>query len=107
MIVDPIALGLVASIARPGGNITGVAIAAGLELLENVWGCWSRRCQNCPPSVTLHRDHSGKIREVWQRKRRPWAPIVIHRAIPVKFAGYSSWSFFFKNELVKDIPNQF
>src|ERR1700730_13897579 len=33
MIVDPIALGLVTSIARPGGNITGVAIAAGLEII--------------------------------------------------------------------------
>ena len=39
--------------------------------LENVWGCWSRRCQNCPPSVTLYRDHTGKIQEVRQRERRP------------------------------------
>src|ERR1700730_5740055 len=31
---DPIALGLVPSIARPGGNITGVSIDAGLE----IWG---------------------------------------------------------------------
>ena len=38
--------------------------------LENVWGCWSRRCQNCPPSATLHRDHSGKIQEARQRERR-------------------------------------
>jgi ABC-type uncharacterized transport system substrate-binding protein len=30
---DPIALGLVASIARPGGNITGVTIAPELELI--------------------------------------------------------------------------
>jgi putative tryptophan/tyrosine transport system substrate-binding protein len=38
IIVDPIALGLVASIARPGGNITGVAIAAGLEIIGKRMG---------------------------------------------------------------------
>src|SRR6266568_6677834 len=38
MIVDPIAMGLVASIARPGGNITGVAIAAGLEIIGKRMG---------------------------------------------------------------------
>jgi putative tryptophan/tyrosine transport system substrate-binding protein len=32
MIIDPIAMGLVTSIARPGGNITGVTIAGGLEI---------------------------------------------------------------------------
>jgi putative ABC transport system substrate-binding protein len=31
---DPVALGLVSNIARPGGNVTGVAIDAGLE----IWG---------------------------------------------------------------------
>jgi putative tryptophan/tyrosine transport system substrate-binding protein len=38
IIVDPIALGLVASIARPGGNITGVAIAVGLEIIGKRMG---------------------------------------------------------------------
>jgi putative tryptophan/tyrosine transport system substrate-binding protein len=32
--VDPVAIGLVESIAHPGGNITGVSIDAGLE----IWG---------------------------------------------------------------------
>jgi putative ABC transport system substrate-binding protein len=38
MINDPIALGLAASIARPGGNITGVTISGGLELIGKRMG---------------------------------------------------------------------
>src|SRR3979490_709229 len=38
IIIDPIAMGLVASIARPGGNITGVTVAAGLELIGKRMG---------------------------------------------------------------------
>ena len=38
IIIDPIAMGLVASIARPGGNITGVTIAAGLEIIGKRMG---------------------------------------------------------------------
>jgi ABC-type uncharacterized transport system substrate-binding protein len=38
MIVDPIALGLVTSIARPGGNITGVAVSAGLGIIGKRMG---------------------------------------------------------------------
>jgi putative tryptophan/tyrosine transport system substrate-binding protein len=38
MIIDPIAMGLVASIARPGGNITGVTNTAGLEIIGKRMG---------------------------------------------------------------------
>ncbi len=38
IIIDPVALGLVASIARPGGNITGVTIAGGLEIIGKRMG---------------------------------------------------------------------
>jgi putative ABC transport system substrate-binding protein len=38
LINDPIVLGLVASIARPGGNITGVTISGGLELIGKRMG---------------------------------------------------------------------
>jgi putative tryptophan/tyrosine transport system substrate-binding protein len=35
---DPVALGLVTSIARPGGNITGVTIAGGFEIIGKRMG---------------------------------------------------------------------
>jgi putative ABC transport system substrate-binding protein len=38
IIIDPIAMGLVTSLARPGGNITGVTIAGGLELIGKRMG---------------------------------------------------------------------
>ena len=37
--VDPVADGLAASFARPGGNLTGLTMAAGYGLLESGWSC--------------------------------------------------------------------
>jgi putative ABC transport system substrate-binding protein len=74
-IIDPIAMGLVVSIARPGGKSQALLSLRDWNSLENVWSCWSRWCQNCPPSITLYRDHTGKIQEVRQRERRPSAQV--------------------------------
>jgi putative ABC transport system substrate-binding protein len=38
IMADPVAFGIVASVARPGGNITGVSVEAGLEI-------WAKRLQ--------------------------------------------------------------
>ena len=38
IVFDPIALGLVPSIARPGGNVTGVTIAGGFEIIGKRMG---------------------------------------------------------------------
>jgi putative ABC transport system substrate-binding protein len=57
MTSDPVQLGLVASMARPGGNITGVSVDAGLEL-------WEKRLQ-------LFREVSQQYRnwEFWVYKK--------------------------------------
>jgi putative ABC transport system substrate-binding protein len=38
IMADPVAYGIVASVARPGGNVTGVSVEAGLEI-------WAKRLQ--------------------------------------------------------------
>ncbi|OSI24365.1 ABC transporter substrate-binding protein [Bradyrhizobium canariense] len=38
IVIDPVALGLVANIGRPGGNITGVTIAGGLDIIGKRMG---------------------------------------------------------------------
>ena len=71
MIIDPIAKDLWQASRGRAATSQASRSLGDWKSLENAWGCWSRRCQNCPPSVTLRRDHSGKIQEVRQRERRP------------------------------------
>ena len=39
---DPVGTGLIASLAQPGGNVTGVSGNAGLESSPNSWSCSGR-----------------------------------------------------------------
>jgi putative ABC transport system substrate-binding protein len=41
-IADPVGSGLVASIARPGGNVTGLSYSVGTETVGKGWSCSSR-----------------------------------------------------------------
>ena len=46
---DPVARGLVTSIARPGGNLTGVGPFSSVEVTSrNAWSCCSRPCPASP-----------------------------------------------------------
>jgi hypothetical protein len=48
LVADPVGAGLVRSLARPGGNITGLA-ATGLELTTSVGSARARRARPPPP----------------------------------------------------------
>ena len=71
---DPIALGLVASIARPGGNITGVTIAGGFEIIGKRMGLLG---EAMPKMSTVHFLAS---RPYWEDTRGAAAREVAKRA---------------------------
>jgi ABC-type uncharacterized transport system substrate-binding protein len=61
IMADPVALGVVTSLARPGGNITGVSVDAGLEI-------WAKRLQILREVVpTASRVGFLASRAVWDR----------------------------------------
>ena len=58
---DPIALGLVQSIARPGGNITGVSVDAGIQI-------WGKRLGLLAEAIPrLSNTHFLASRAIWEK----------------------------------------
>jgi putative ABC transport system substrate-binding protein len=67
---DPVALGLVSNIARPGGNVTGTAVNAGFEiwgkrigLLKEALPTLSNACIILPRRIDWEGSYGGAIRE--------------------------------------------
>ena len=53
---DPIAGGVVSSLARPGGNITGVSVDAGIDVLGKRLALLLEATSNCPMLVSSYRN---------------------------------------------------
>jgi putative ABC transport system substrate-binding protein len=62
MMGDPLAFGIVASLARPEGNITGISADAGEETGASGWRCCWRPFRQQPMSDFCARSHSGRAR---------------------------------------------
>ena len=72
---DPVALGLVPSLAHPGGNITGVASDAGWQLYEK----WIELLKELVPKLSsvfsLHRNRIGKDAKLaWRSEKERSVP---------------------------------
>jgi putative ABC transport system substrate-binding protein len=60
---DPVPFGIVTSIARPGGNITGVSVEAGLEI-------WASACKSCAKPFRQRRRWGSLVRAKYGTNRR-------------------------------------
>ena len=46
-VTDPVGRGLVESLARPGGNVTGNSFSVGLDIFTKAWSSSRRPCRAC------------------------------------------------------------
>jgi len=78
---DPVPFGIVTSLARPGGNITGVSVEAGLEI-------WASVCKSCTKPFRQHRRWGSSVRAKYgtYRGRSP------RRGRPPLRWGLRSWA---------------
>jgi putative ABC transport system substrate-binding protein len=88
---DPIRAGLVTSLARPGGNITGVSVDAGIE----IWGKRLQILKEAVPSAskvavlatpTAWESGDGKgLREASQRLEIPLIAVLLRESAPSEY----------------------
>jgi ABC-type uncharacterized transport system substrate-binding protein len=69
---DPVALGIVDNIARPGGNITGTSVDAGFD----IWGKRLQLLREVVPAASKAEFLASSNVWNWQRRRKRKAPEV-------------------------------
>ena len=67
--IDPVAAGVVASLARPGGNVTGVLLAPGLSLVGKKMGLLKEMVPRATRIAFLSPDNTGALGQVAEAQK--------------------------------------